>query len=215
MANSFFSSLPPLWAVSDEQAMWRVKMENDPQAFAKLVGRGEKSIPRPCQRMTGDAHRAEDLAQEAFARLFARRKDYEPSGRFSTFLRRIALNLCYDELRKRKRRGESSLDDDPGSDGDARFVADEPAPDCRLMGRERAEAVQRALGQIAEPYRVVVVLRHYEGLKFREIGEVLDLPDGTVKSRMAEALHQLNRILNPLLQDRPNPGARTKESLLI
>jgi RNA polymerase sigma-70 factor (ECF subfamily) len=62
---------------------------------------------------------------------------------------------------------------------------------------------------------VVVVLRHYEGLKFREIAEALDLPEGTVKSRMAEALHQLNRILDPLLQDQPKPVPRTKESLLI
>ena len=215
MANSFFSSLPVLWAVSDEQAMWRVKMQDDPQAFAKLVWRWEKSIRRLCHRMTGDAHRAEDLAQEAFARVFARRKDYEPSGRFSTFLWRIALNLCYDELRKRKRRAEWSLEDDPCGLGDDQITADEPAPDGRLMERERTEAVQRALGQLAEPYRVVVVLRHYEGLKFREIAEALDLPEGTVKSRMAEALHQLNRILNPLLQDRPNPVPRTKESLLI
>ena len=58
MANSFFSSLPVLWTVSDEQAMWRVKMQDDPQAFAKLVWRWEKSLRRLCHRMTGDPHRA-------------------------------------------------------------------------------------------------------------------------------------------------------------
>ena len=66
---------------------------------------------------------------------------------------------------------------------------------------ERAEAVRRALVELAEPYRVVVVLRHYEGLKFREIGEVLDIPEGTVKSRMVEALNQLSRLLKPLVSD--------------
>src|SRR3954470_19684986 len=100
MAGSFFKSLPSLFSATDEQAMWRVKMQDDPQAFAQLVRRWERPIQALCTRMTGDAHQGEDLAQETFTRLFARRKDYESSGRFSTFLWRVALNLCYDELRK-------------------------------------------------------------------------------------------------------------------
>src|SRR6266571_4489477 len=95
-----------LFAASDEQMMWRVKMHNDPQAFARLVTRWEKPIQRLCARMTGDPHRAEDLTQAAFARVFARRANWEPSGRFSTFLWRIALNLCYDDLRRQQRRRE-------------------------------------------------------------------------------------------------------------
>src|SRR5258708_19626162 len=152
MANSFFSSLPVLWAVSDEQAMRRVKMQDDPQAFAKLVWRWEKSIRRLCHRMTGDPHRAEDLAQEAFARVFARRKDYEPSGRFSTFLWRIALNLCYDELRKRKRRAEWSLEDDPSGLVDAQIMADEPAPRGRLMQRARAHPTPPPPPPLPQPH---------------------------------------------------------------
>ena len=89
-----------LFGASDEQMMWRVKLHDDPQAFARLVSRWERPIQRLCARMTGDAHRAEDLAQTAFVRVFARRADWEPAGRFSTFLWRIALNLCYDELRR-------------------------------------------------------------------------------------------------------------------
>src|SRR5262249_53799956 len=149
-------------------------------------------------RLTGDAHRGEDVAQETFARLFAKRKAYEPSGRFSTFLWRLALNICYDELRKIKRRGEQSLEVDDDNSREDGLVAAGPAPDAGLVEQERANAVRQALLQLSEPYRVVVVLRHYEGLKFREIGELLDLPEGTVKSRMAEALSQLNRILNPV-----------------
>src|SRR5687768_633492 len=85
---------------TDEQAMWRVKMDDDAEAFADLVARWEKPIQRLCARMLGDIHRGQDLTQEAFARVFARRKNYEPTGKFSTFLWRVALNLCYDELRK-------------------------------------------------------------------------------------------------------------------
>ena len=201
MVSSLFSKLPSLLAISDEQAMWRVKMDDDPQAFARLVERWERPIQRLCVKMLGDAHRAEDLTQEAFARVFARRKDYEPAGRFSTFLWRIALNLCYDELRKINRRGESSLEGSASERGETDFAADDLGPDLQLVQDERAQNVRRALLQIPEPYRVVVVLRHYEGLKFREIGEVLDIPEGTVKSRMVEALNQLSRLLKPLMAD--------------
>ena len=201
MASSLFSILPSLLTITDEQAMWRVKMDDDPQAFARLVERWQGPIQRLCIKMLGDAHRAEDLTQEAFARVFARRKDYEVAGRFSTFLWRIALNLCYDELRKIKRRGESSLEGRSDEHGETDFMADTAGPDLQVVADERAEHVRRALLQIPEPYRVVVVLRHYEGLKFREIGEVLDIPEGTVKSRMVEALNQLNRLLKPLVSD--------------
>ena len=201
MVSSLFSRLPSLLTVTDEQAMWRVKMDDDPQAFAQLVQRWQGPIQRLCIKMLGDAHRAEDLTQEAFARVFARRKDYEPAGRFSTFLWRIALNLCYDELRKIKRRGESSLEGSASERGEVEFVADTAGPDLQVVREERAEHVRRALLQIPEPYRVVVILRHYEGLKFREIGEVLDIPEGTVKSRMVEALNQLSRLLKPLASE--------------
>jgi RNA polymerase sigma-70 factor (ECF subfamily) len=215
MAKSFLAGLPSLLAMTDEQAMWRVKMQDDPQAFARLVERWEKPIQGLCTRMTGDLHRGEDLTQETFARLFARRQHYEPSGRFSTYLWRIALNLCYDELRRIQRRGEISLHEQSDEVGEDTFADEERTPDSLVADQERAEAVRRALLQLAEPYRVVVVLRHYEGLKFREIGEVLDIPEGTVKSRMAEALNQLHLMLNPFLHESKDPINPPKESLLI
>lgn len=195
--------------------MWRVRTDDDPQAFAQLVERWQQPIRNLCTRMTGDLHRGEDLAQETFARLFARRKNYEPSGKFSTFLWRMALNICYDELRKLKRRNELSLDDHDDGHGAFDLEAIGPGPDSQLVDDERAEAVRTALVQLAEPYRVVVVLRHYEGLKFREIGDVLGIPEGTVKSRMSEALTQLNRMLNPVISEEPKTQRRTHESLLI
>jgi len=189
--------LTSLFAPSDEQLMWRIKLEDDASAFAQLVARWEKPIQRLCVRMTGDTHRAEDLTQTAFTRVFTRRADWEPTGKFSTFLWRVALNLCHDELRRQSRRGEFSLDalDEDSDVGADNFAANEPSPDVQAAVSERGEFVRRALAALAPPYREVVVLRHYEGLKFREIGEVLGIPEGTVKSRMAEALAQLGRLL--------------------
>jgi RNA polymerase sigma-70 factor, ECF subfamily len=200
MRTAPFASLRSLFSITDEQAMWRVQNDDDERAFAQLVHRWEGPIQRLCVRMTGDAHRAEDLAQDAFSRVFAKRKDYQPSGRFSTWLWRIALNLCYDELRRRHRREESSLDAMCG-EAFAAFVAPEAAPDRSLVDQERGELVRKALMQLPETYRTVLVLRHYENLKFREIADVLDVPEGTVKSRMAEALTQLSRLLKPMLAE--------------
>src|SRR6266403_6039480 len=131
MRTAPFASLRSLFAVSDEQAMWRVQTQDDERAFSQLVRRWEVPIQRLGARMTGDVHRAEELAQEAFARVFAKRKDYQPSGRFSTWLWRIAVNLCYDELRRRMRRDESSLDalGEQTRAGLESFVAAGPAPD--------------------------------------------------------------------------------------
>src|SRR5258708_29073616 len=91
---------------TDEEAMCRVKLEDDHQEFDRLVKRWEEPIRKLCARMLGDTHRGEDLKQDTFLRLFERRNQYEPKGRFSTFLGRIALTLCYDELRRQKRRKE-------------------------------------------------------------------------------------------------------------
>jgi RNA polymerase sigma-70 factor, ECF subfamily len=191
--------LSSLFSMTDEQAMWRVQTQDDHGAFARIVERWEEPIYRLCARMTGDPHRGEDLKQEAFARLFEKRGDYRPGAKLSTWLWRIALNLCYDELRRRQRRGEASLDGDGSESVGAlkEYLADEATPDTHLALREEGELVRRALLRLPEIYRSVLVLRHYEGLKLREIAEVLEIPDGTVNSRLAEGLAQLTRLLEP------------------
>jgi RNA polymerase sigma-70 factor (ECF subfamily) len=179
-------------------------MQDDEGAFVQLVRRWEAPIQRLCTRMTGDAHRAQDLAQETFVRVFASRKEYRPEGKFSTWLWRIALNLCYDELRRQQRRGESLLDG-VGGETHAKleaYVAPEPSPDGALADRERNERVKNALMRLPERYRAVLTLRHYEGLKFHEISEVLGIPEGTVKSRMAEALARLSKLLNHVNEEK-------------
>jgi RNA polymerase sigma-70 factor (ECF subfamily) len=211
-----------IFAISDEQAMLRVQAHDDELAFAQLVARWEGPIQALCARMNGDEDAAQDLAQEAFVRVFSRRKEYRPTAKFSTWLWRIALNLCYDELRRRQRR-EKWLTPDVGGDaldsvspGPAALA---PPPDQALAEEERRTRVRETLLRLPEAQRAVLVLRHYENLKFREIAEVLGVPEGTVKSRMADALTQMGRLLRPLLNDTNDRGPGTekqpKESLII
>ena len=234
------------FAINDEQAMWRVQHEGDHGAFAQLVQRWERPIQRLCSRMLGDLHRGEDMAQEAFARVFAQRHSFQPGLRFSTWLWRIAINLCQDELRRRQRRPETRLIDgcevestgadewegdsvasfpgkprtgdglserldsgqrtvletrDMASGADSSRDGSEPraepgrAPDQEMQAVEQAEWIRRGLSQVPEIYRTVLILRHYEGLKFAEIASILGIPDGTVKSRMATGLNQLRQVL--------------------
>lgn len=221
MPKLSFPTLRRIIDVSDEQAMWRVQQADDEGAFAVLVRRWEGTIRRLCERMTGDAHAAEDLTQETFVRVFARRKEYQASGKFSTWLWRIALNLCYDELRRRQRREKTIFSEESGERLAAlqAFTAADAAPDESLAERERSGMVQRALDELPEIYRAVLVLRHYEDLKFREIAEVLGVPEGTVKSRMAEALTQFGRLLQPKASGKRKVESagenQLKESLML
>jgi RNA polymerase sigma-70 factor (ECF subfamily) len=199
MRTTPLASFRRLFGITDEQAMWRVQAQDDPEAFARLVERWEEPIQRLCTRITGDPHRAEDLTQETFARIYARRADYRAGARFSTWLWRIALNLCYDDLRRTRRRGETALEPEPDDATAPILATPAAAPDDASLARETGDLVRAALQRLPEPLRSVLVLRHYEDLKFREIAEVLGIPEGTVKSRTVEALTRLGALLRPAL----------------
>jgi RNA polymerase sigma-70 factor, ECF subfamily len=206
---------------TDEESMCRVKLEDDHQEFDRLVKRWEEPIRKLCARMLGDAHRGEDLKQDTFLRLFERRKQYEPKGRFSTFLWRIALNLCYDELRRQKRRREFRSHTAEEEDTTPEPVSETAGPDASVVSLEEGELVRRAVMQLPEIYRAVIVLRHYEDMKLAQIAEILEIPEGTVNSRMAEALLRLSRMLQPKLKAAPahftplTPLDLTKESFVL
>jgi RNA polymerase sigma-70 factor, ECF subfamily len=220
MFKKTLSTVAALFSISDEQAMWRVQMDDDEQAFALLMERWHDRIHGLCARMLGSVHTAEDVAQEVFTRIFEKRRDYDTQKRFSTWLWRIAVNRCYDELRRIHRRNEFSLDE--GEEEQAlvpEALIENFSPDEHTAAREEAEVIRHALSQLPDIYRAVVVLRHYNGLKLREVAEVLGVPEGTVNSRMAEALSQLSRLLEPRFPNykahRNSADKRTRDPLLI
>lgn len=221
MSDGLLKTIRDLFSISDEQAMWRVQHLADHEAFARLVERWQAPVERLCTRMTGDSHRGQDLAQEAFMRLFAQRASYRAEGKFSSFLWRIALNLCYDETRRRQRRSEIPLEtEEPGHLSPLDLLcAEEPSADARLEVEDDARIVSGALKRLPEHYRAVLVLKHYHDLKLREIAEVLEIPEGTVKSRLAEGLKHLAKILAPRREDLggihpPRPGRREESFML-
>jgi RNA polymerase sigma-70 factor (ECF subfamily) len=203
-----------LFAISDEQAMWRLQTSDDHGAYTLLVERWRVKIRALCIRMTGNVPLGEDLAQDVFARVFEKRREFKGASKFSTWLWRIAVNRCYDEMRRPVNRATTESLDDESATVVLDIVMEARTPREELAAHEEAEMVRQALMQLPENYRAVLVLRHYENLKLREIAEVLEVPEGTVSSRMAEALTQLTRLLEPAFQSQSR-SPKPKELLVV
>lgn len=165
----------------------------DEAAFAELVRRYRNQITNYVYRITNDYDASVDLAQETFMRVFRAAERYQTSHAFSTYIYRIATNLAISELRRRKRRRLVSLSGFfQGRDSDAEAceldVPDaRPLQDTTLVETERRAAVARAIATLPDKYRAPLVLRDVEGRSYEEIASILEMSEGTVKSRINRA----------------------------
>ena len=169
----------------------------DAAAFEQLMLASQDRVYTLCLRMTGNREDALDLAQEAFLNAWRGLPSFQGNSSFSTWVYRLASNACIDFLRKRKRRqqGES-----PHSLDDEEAPLPEPAdprgsPEEELERRELRRAVERGLQALPDHHRQVLVMRELSGMSYQEIGAVLDLDLGTVKSRIARARLALKKFL--------------------
>ncbi len=185
---------------AEEARMIAACREGDAAAFNLLVWRWEKPLYNFIYKYVGDATLAEDLVQDTFMRVLKSIARYTHQGSFSTWLYRIAVNLCKDHL-KRKRLPMVSLQDAyANAAGETVYVQDRVADngartDAELLTAEREETVRRLLSALPEEQRIVILLKEYQELTFREIADVLDVPEGTVKSRLYHALRSMRESL--------------------
>ncbi|MCK4412128.1 MAG: sigma-70 family RNA polymerase sigma factor [Candidatus Eisenbacteria sp.] len=185
----------------DEELMERIVAGNE-LAFELLVKRYQAKITNLVHRFIYDRERAVEIAQEVFLRVFLHRKRYRRSGRFSTWIYTIAVNLAKNELRRKARlRGVTSLDGLVEATGDSgAFLADkQPGPDRRAQQHQIEETVMGAIQQLPPKYREVILLRDIQQLTYEEIEQVLIIPGGTVRSRINRARTALKQILEPVL----------------
>lgn len=158
-------------------------------------------------RLTGNRSDAEDLAQDALLRAVKALKNFRGDSQVSTWVYRITVNTWKNRVRSEKRRafwktvtlGFFGKDED-GEDAFRDIKADEPPLDQDLEKAEKSAQVQRALLELAEDDRVIVVLREIEERSYEEIGAMLELPQGTVKSRLFRARAKLKDILQPVVK---------------
>ena len=180
----------------DVRLMLRVRDADDRAAFAELVGRFQHRLLAVLRHVVGDAAEAEDLAQEAFLRVYRTRAKYHPTAKFATWLFAVAHNVALNALRDRNRRPGFQVVKPQGSAAEV-AAPDRPdnAPSHHLRQLELAAAVRRAMDTLNERQRVAVVLSKFEDMPYAEIGAVMGMSEKAVKSLLARARVQLRDAL--------------------
>lgn len=181
------------------------------EAFEDLVRAHEKTVYNLALRMTGNLQDAEDMAQEAFLKAYRSLEEFRGESKFSVWLYRIVSNVCLDHLRRQSRRPSVSLTvEDDGGEQPQWDVPDESLSPERLLEQKLTrEAVQKGLARLPEEQRQILLLREIKGLRYEEIGGILDLEPGTVKSRIFRARKRLCAFL---LEDGNIPDAYASKS---
>ncbi|HEX3125706.1 MAG TPA: RNA polymerase sigma factor [Thermoanaerobaculia bacterium] len=176
----------------------------DPDAFASVVESHQERLLRLCERLLGDAEEARDAAQEVFLKAFRKAGELKPQGQVYTWLYRVAINHCFNKLRRRRLvrflRFESAPEEDAPSFDPPDAGAD---PAASLEARQRWQATRKAIASLPDNQRAVLILARFEGLSYRQIAEVLGITEGAVESRLVRAMRRIEAI-------QPREGAQEK-----
>ncbi|MCK4660578.1 MAG: sigma-70 family RNA polymerase sigma factor [Phycisphaerae bacterium] len=174
---------------ADDTELMALLADGDRLALAELVHRHQRGVLELAYRTTGDRVLAEDIAQDAFIRVWRSAGRYKPTARFSTWLYRIVVNLCLDAFRKQKAGGGDLVEaPDPRTEDPARA----------LERDDRAAAVRRAVAALPQRQRVAVVLQRFSGLPIRGIAEVTGWTESAVESLLVRAHAALRESLSNL-----------------
>jgi len=194
--------VPPILSLSDEDLMARAALD-DTRAFTELVRRYQTRVIHLVSRLLNDREVSEDIAQEVFVRVHLHRRNYRTGSKFSTWLFTIAANLAKNEIRRRKRRRNwTSLDEmqETLKDASLQFADPKAGRESDLEREQLGGVVGQAIEALPDRYRIALVLRDIDGMAYEEIGQVLKIPGGTVRSRINRARLMLKRKLEPWLR---------------
>jgi RNA polymerase sigma-70 factor (ECF subfamily) len=181
----------------DDLPLVRRTLEGDERAFAELVGRYEGALYRLAWRMLRNHEEARDVVQETFLRVFRALGSYDQERKFSTWVLRIATNLCIDRYRRRRLKWVS-IDASEEDEDRPSIVLVEPrdGPDRRYDDAAMAARLDELVQRLPPIYRTIIELRYKQHLAYEEVAEILGVPLGTVKAR----LHRAHRHLKELLE---------------
>ena len=194
------SSLADNDEASDVALMLRVR-DGDLEAFETLVTRHQHSVVGTAAKMLGGTADAEDIGQQVFMRVWKHAARYQPSAKFTTWLMTITRNLVFNELRRRRRSQQVSMDADEGDTIRHQFVDEQAAaPSEEMLDSELHQAIDSAIASLPEAQRLAIVLRRYEGMPYEEIAEVLKTSVPAVKSILFRARAELKARLKKYLE---------------
>ncbi len=183
----------------DQEAVWiRESKRGNTAAFNHLVLRWEKTVYNLALRMLQDEDEASEATQEVFLRAFKSIRRFRGRARFSTWLYRIAGNLCLTRLRRRPQAAHYSLDTDAQSPLVEKRLRQNQSQDNSLLQRERRDKVHQALQRLSDPQRLVVELKVFQDRSFQEVAAITGVPMSTAKSRFYASLEILRKSLGHL-----------------
>lgn len=182
----------------DDAALIDETLAGQTQAFGQLVTKYQDRLYNAMAHVLGSVDDAQDVAQEAFVQAFIKLDTFKRTSAFYTWLYRIAFNRAI-SLRRRQR-PTTSIEQSREVSGEEP-TGKENSPVERMEQQDRVAQVQTALGTLSEEHRSVLVLREMEGFHYEEISEILDLPVGTVRSRLHRARMQMRGQLKKVLQE--------------
>ena len=193
------TEVPERAGLSDEELLLAYRDSADRDAFTELVHRYETELYSYLRRYLGDAPMAEDAFQATFLQVHLKCDQFDESRKFRPWLYTIATNQAIDGQRRNKRHKSVSLDRNTKPEGSDEvgtlmglLTSKEPAPELRMEATQQRDWVRRAVAGLPDGLRDAVHLVYYQGLKYREAADVLDIPVGTVKSRLHSAILKLN-----------------------
>src|ERR1700722_5939170 len=186
-------------SASDEQLVKAAK-DGDMAAFEELVGRHRDKIYARAFSMMRNEDEAVDLSQEAWVKAWQRLKQFQGDSSFGTWMTRIVINLCLDQLRRRKRQRTESIEemDEESGGRERQFPGVAVKPAERLERGELRAKIGRALGQLSHEHRTVLVLHEFEEMEYKEIAKAMECSIGTVMSRLFYARRKLASLLADL-----------------
>ncbi len=181
--------------MSEQDLVLKAKA-GDYRAFEELVHAYDRRVLATVYRFTGDADDAKDLYQDIFIRAFKGLKKFESKSSFSTWLYRIAVNVCLTYKSKAAKFQTDSIhgSDEEEDESNKSCFEDKSgasSPEKTFLGAEAMGKVREAVDSLSPRLRMVFVMKHYEGLKIKEIAETLETKEGTVKKYLFEAVHSL------------------------
>jgi RNA polymerase sigma-70 factor, ECF subfamily len=184
--------------VNDDFQLIDEALAGNSAAFGQLVTKYQDRLYNTLVRVMGCVEEARDVCQDAFVQAYVKLKSFHRSSAFYTWLYRIALNIAL--TRKRKKKITHSLDASREQTGNEPLARDSE-PTERIEQQERVNHVQTALGNLSNDYRMVIVLREIEGHDYETIAAMLELPVGTVRSRLHRARIELKEQLKEVVQE--------------
>ena len=175
---------------SDEQLM-SLFQEGDENAYIELVNRYKDKLINFIFNYLGDLESSEDVVQDTMIKLYQKKHYYKEIAKFSTWLYTIAKNLANTELRKRKQRKTTLLSQFSKDDKTYELPSNDPEPGQEIQTDIVNKIIRDAVDQLSEKFKIVIVLRDIQGLSYEDISEIINVPIGTVKSRINRARLQL------------------------